>query len=151
MQRLGKIIYDAIMADTALRERVDDRVKSTCFEVAPDEQDNTPLPYIVVRDTGISPSESTKDEGWMPSEFACAVGVEVGGNDSNEVWEIELQVMKAIGNHMTARALAGQPVPYLKNGYPKTVGIAWDWTKPCYFDIILYLADQDRNNEPKTA
>ena len=44
MLRLDKIFFDAITADAGLMQAVGGRVKSTCFEVSPDEQDNPPQP-----------------------------------------------------------------------------------------------------------
>ena len=50
MKQVDEIIYDAIRADSALMEAIGNRVVSTCFEVSPDEKDNTPVPYIIVTD-----------------------------------------------------------------------------------------------------
>ena len=64
MKQVDEIIYDAICADAALMEAIGNRVVSTCFEVSPTEQDNTPLPNIIVTDDGFQNLESTKDELW---------------------------------------------------------------------------------------
>ena len=45
-------------------EAIGGRVVSTCFEVSPDEADNTELPNIIVTDDGFQPG---RDEG-------CCVG-----------------------------------------------------------------------------
>ena len=50
MKQVDEIIYDAICADAALMEYIGNRVVSTCFEVGPDDMDNTPLPCIIVTD-----------------------------------------------------------------------------------------------------
>ena len=52
MLKLDELIFKAIKADADLMAAVGGRVESTCFEVSPDETDNTPLPYIVIRDEG---------------------------------------------------------------------------------------------------
>lgn len=147
MQRLGKIIFDALCANNELVQIVGGRIKSTCFEVPPMEQDNTPLPYIIITDDGMSPSQTTKDNEWMPYLFRVNVGVEIGATSSNEVWDIELKVMKAIADHMQNLAEQGIDTPYLNEGYPQTEGIAWDWTKPCYFDTIHYQCDIENTND----
>ena len=54
MKSLDEIIYDAICADAALMEAIGSRVVSTCFEVSPEDHDNTPLPNIIVTDDGVS-------------------------------------------------------------------------------------------------
>ena len=149
MQTLAKIIFDAIMADDALRERVGGRVKVVCFEVSPHENDNTPLPYIVVRDLGRHPSATTKDTGWLPSWFTFNVGVEIGAKSNNEVESLDMQVMKAVANHIIALDESGQPIPLLEENFPDTQGVAWDWEKPCCWDIIHYQADMEsRDEEP---
>ena len=43
MKDLDQILFDALKGDAALMEAVGGRVVSTCFEVGPDEMDNTPL------------------------------------------------------------------------------------------------------------
>lgn len=147
MQRLGKIIFDALCANNKLVQIVGGRIKSTCFEVPPMEQDNTPLPYIIITDDGLSAAQTTKDNEWMPYLFRVNVGVEIGAASSNEVWDIELKVMKAIADHMQNLAEQGIDTPYLNEVYPQTEGIAWDWTKPCYFDTIHYQCDIENTND----
>ena len=146
MLRLDKIIYDAITADTDLMQMVENRVQSTCFEVSPNEQDNTPLPYIIIRDLGKQPSQTTKDDGWMPSRWTVVAGIEVGGISPNEVDSIVMQAMKAVANHIQTLSSSGFDVPYINEGYPQTQGVNWDWTKPCYFDVVQYQCDIDYND-----
>ena len=138
MLRLDKILFDAITADAELMQTVGNRVKSTCFEVSPEEQDNTPLPYIVIRDLGKQPAQTTKDDEWMPSLWNVGAGIEVGATSPNEVDAIVMKAMKAVANYM--QTLEGD-VPYLNEGFPRTQGVSWDWMKPCYWDIAQYQCD----------
>lgn len=138
MLRLDKILFDAITADSELLQAVGGRVKSTCFEVSPDEQDNTPLPYIVIRDLGKQPAQTTKDDEWMPSLWNVGAGIEVGANSPNEVDAIVMKAMKDVANYM--QTLEGD-VPYLNEGFPQTQGVQWDWMKPCYWDLAQYQCD----------
>ena len=48
MKELDEILYDALLADEDLMDATEGRIESTCFEVSPDEQDNTQLPCIIV-------------------------------------------------------------------------------------------------------
>ena len=143
MLRLDKILFDAITADADLMQAVGGRVKSTCFEVSPDEQDNTPLPYIVIRDLGKQPAQTTKDDEWMPSQWNVVAGIEVGAASPNEVDALVMKAMKAIANHISTLASQGEEIPYLNEGFPQTQGVDWDWTKPCYFDVAHYQCDID--------
>lgn len=147
MLRLDKIFFDAITADAELMQAVDGRVKSTCFEVSPDEKDNTPLPYIIIRDFGKQPSQTTKDDGWMPSWWRVVAGVEVGAKSPNEVDALVMKAMKAIANHISTLASQGEEIPYLNEGFPQTQGVDWDWTKPCYWDLAQYQCDVTNTNE----
>lgn len=144
MQNLGKIFYDALQASDELMEAVGGRIRSTCFEVPPTDQDNTPLPYIIITDDGMSASETTKDGGWMPLVFRVQAGVEIGASSPNEVWDLEQKVMAVIASFVESTGEGD--VPELLDGYPQTDGIAWDWTKPCYFDTIRYQCDVNYNH-----
>ena len=147
MLRLDKIFFDAITADAELMQAVGGRVKSTCFEVSPDEQDNTPLPYIVIRDLGKQPAQTTKDDEWMPSQWNVGAGIEVGSASPNQVDALMMKAMKAIAKHISTLADQGEKIPYLNEGFPQTQGVAWDWTKPCYWDLAQYQCDVNYNDD----
>ena len=151
MLRLDKIFFDAITADAELMQAVGGRVKSTCFEVSPEEQDNTPLPYIVIRDLGKQPAQTTKDDEWMPSQWRVGAGVEVGASSPNEVDALVMKAMKAIANHISTLASQGEEIPYLNEGFPQTQGVDWDWTKPCYWDLAQYQCDIDYNDDEQES
>lgn len=141
MLQLDKIFFDAITADADLMQDVSGRVKSTCFEVSPDEKDNTPMPYILILDEGKQPAQTTKDDEWMPSQWRVGAGVEVGAKSPNEVGALVMKVMKAIANYISSLSAQGEEIPWLNEGFPQTQGISWDWTKPCYFDVAHYQCD----------
>ena len=141
MLRLDKIFFDAITADAELMQAVSGRVKSTCFEVSPDEKDNTPLPYILILDEGKQPAQTTKDDEWMPSVWRVGAGIEVGAKSPNEVDALTVKAMQAVANYIHTLASQGEDIPYLNEGFPQTQGVAWDWTKPCYFDVAHYQCD----------
>ena len=147
MLRLDKLIFDAIVADEDLMQAVGGRVKSTCFEVSPDEQDNTPLPYIIVIDEGKAPAQTTKDDEWMPSQWRVGAGVEIGAKSPNEVDDLMMKAMKAIAEYISTIADQGEEIPWLNEGFPQTQGVQWDWNKPCYWDIAHYQCDIDYNDD----
>jgi hypothetical protein len=96
-------------------------------------------------DEGKQPSQTTKDDEWMPSQWRVSAGVEVAATKPNEVDSIMMKVMQAIANHM--QTLQGADIPYLNEGFPQTQGVSWDWTKPCYFDVVHYQCDIDYTND----
>ena len=98
MLKLDELIFNAIKADANLMAVIGGRVESTCFEVSPDEQDNTPLPYILILDEGKQPAQTTKDDEWMPSQWRVGAGVEIGAKSPNEVDELMMKAMRVASN-----------------------------------------------------
>ena len=132
---LDEILYNALVADETLTAYIggSDRITSTCFEVSPDEQDNTPLPCIIVTDDGFQATDTNKDVEWEPSEDNVQASVEVDAESPREVKKIIRMVRKAIANYVKTM---NDDVPYLTN--VQSNGVAWDWLKPCYHETISY-------------
>lgn len=136
---LDELFYDALMADSELMEAVDGRITSTCFEVSPDEQDNTQLPCIIVTDDGMTNSPSTKDAEWESEEDRVQASVEIDAESPKAVKQLLLMVRRAIKNHVASLASQDEDIPCLQN--VQTSGVAWDWVKPCYHETISYQCD----------
>ena len=145
MLKLDQLIYNAICADSELMTTIGGRVESICFEVSPVAKDNTPLPYIVIRDEGKQPAQATKDDDWMPSMWQMGAAIEVGAKDPKEVDDIAMMAMKAVNNYITDLYNQGEYIPNLLEGFPKTDGVQWDWMKPCYWDLVHYQCDVQNN------
>ena len=145
MLKLDQLIYNAIYADSELMTTIGGRVESTCFEVSPNAKDNTPLPYIVIRDEGKQPAQATKDDDWMPSMWQMGAAIEVGAKDPKEVDDIAMMAMRAVNNYITDLYNQGEYIPNLLEGFPKTDGVEWDWMKPCYWDLVHYQCDVQNN------
>lgn len=143
MTDLDEILYNAVTADTSLMTVTSGRIKSTCFEVSPEEQDNTPLPYIIVSDDGLTNDQTTKDNTWESSEDRVQASVEVGAKSPKQVKQLIRQVRKAVYRYVST--MKEEDVPYLLN--VQTSGVAWDWTKPCYFSSVSYQCIVDNNLE----
>jgi hypothetical protein len=127
------------MADAELVAAVGGRIESTCFEVSPDEQDNNPLPCIIVTDDGLTNNVGTKDDVWEGSEDRVQASVEVDGRDPKEVKQLIRMVRKAISDHIASLYDQGEYIPTLQS--EQTNGVAWDWMKPCYHSTITYQCD----------
>ena len=145
MLKLDQLIFNAICADSELMTTIGNRVESTCFEVSPDAKDNTPLPYIVIRDEGKQPAQATKDDDWMPSMWQMGAAIEVGAKEPKEVDDIAMMAMRAVNNYITDLYNQGEYIPNLLEGFPKTDGVQWDWMKPCYWDLVHYVCDVQNN------
>ena len=136
MVELDEILYNAIKADADLMQAVGGRVVSTCFEVAPDEQDNTQLPCIIVTDDGLTNQPTDKDCDWEAEEDRIQASVEVDGRSPREVKALSRLVRRAVAEYVKALADDGDPVPQLESLQGN--GIAWDWMKPCYHTMLTY-------------
>ena len=139
MLELDEILYNALLADADLMTAVGGRVESTCFEVSPDEQDNTPLPCIIVTDDGLTNNPGTKDTEWESNEDRVQASIEVDAESLKAVKQLLRMVRWAVANHIAQMADNDEDIPCLQS--VQTSGVAWDWTKPCYHETITYTCD----------
>lgn len=136
---LDELFFNALMADADLVLAVGGRIESTCFEVGPDEQDNTPLPCIIVTDDGLTNQPTDKDIEWESSQDHVQASVEVDAKDPKQVKQLIRMVRKAIANYITTLDPEKDEIPCLQS--IQTNGVAWDWMKPCYHSTITYQCD----------
>ena len=136
---LDELFFNAIMADADLVLAVGGRVESTCFEVSPDETDNTLLPNIIITDDGMTNQPDSKDVEWESREDRVQASVDVAAEDPKQVKQLIGMVRHAIANYIQALDDQGEDIPYLQS--IQTAGVAWDWMKPCYHDVITYTCD----------
>ena len=136
---LDELFFNAIMADADLVLAAGGRVESTCFEVSPDETDNTQLPNIIITDDGMTNQPDSKDVEWESREDRVQASVDVAAETPKQVKQLIGMVRKAIANYIQALDDQGEDIPYLQS--VQTAGVAWDWMKPCYHDVITYTCD----------
>lgn len=145
MKQLDAIIYDAITADAALMAVIGSRVVSTCFEVPPTEDDNTPLPNVIITDDGFQNQVGTKDTVWESGEDRVQVSVDIAAQSPNEVKALVKAVRRAIEAHMVSLYEQGEDTPELEN--LSSDGLAWDWMKPCYYQKLTYQCTQTSDTD----
>ena len=143
MIELDELFFNALMADGELVLAVGGRIESTCFEVSPDEQDNTPLPCIIVMDDGLTNQPDTKDVEWESSIDRVQASVEVDAESPKRVKQLIQMVRTAIANYIDSLADKGEDIPNLQS--IQISGIDWDWMKPCYHETITYTCDIENN------
>lgn len=136
MKQVDEIIYDAILADAALMTAIGGRVVSTCFEVSPDETDNTPLPNIVVTDDGFQNQDTTKDCVWEGSDDEVQVTVDVAAKSPNEVKDLVRMVRRAVSRYIIGMYESHEAVPELDK--LSSDGLQWDWMRPCYYQKLTF-------------
>ena len=136
---LDELFFNALMADADLVLAVGGRIESTCFEVSPDETDNTLLPNIIITDDGLTNQPDSKDVEWESREDRVQASVDVAAEDPKQVKQLIGMVRHAIANYIQSLDDQGEDIPYLQS--LQTAGVAWDWMKPCYHDVITYTCD----------
>ena len=133
MKTVDELIYEAIVADESLMTTIGGRVTSTCFEIPPDQLDNTDVPNIIITDDGFQNNVTTKDCVWEGGEDEVRVTVDIAGKSPQEVQQIMRRVRKAVETYM---ANFGTDMPELVSLTPGE--LAWDWLKPCYYKPLIY-------------
>lgn len=138
MNPLDEILYNALRADAELMQAVDSHIVSTCFEVGPDEVDNTPLPCIIVTDDGWQNQPETKDFTWEGTEDHVTASIEVDGRSPKEVKQLLKMCRKAVAQHIATLddQEAYDEIPQLDS--VQASQLAWDWMKPCYHQVLTY-------------
>lgn len=136
MKQVDEIIYDAILADAALMTAIGERVVSTCFEVSPDEKDNTPLPNIIVTDDGFQNQDTTKDSVWEGEDDEVQVTVDIAAKSPNEVKDLVRMVRRAVSRYIIGMYSNHEVVPELDK--LSSDGLQWDWMRPCYYQKLTY-------------
>ena len=135
---LDEIIYAAITADSTLQSDTGGRIYSTCIEVPPTDDDNTPLPYIIIDEEPSQNDHGTKDTAWESDTDLVNVGVIISATSPKEVKRLRRLVRRAVGSYVESMT---EDIPYLRQA--SRDGIAWDWTKPCYFDTLHYQCEME--------
>ena len=140
---LDELFFNALMADAEVVLAVGGRIESTCFEVAPDDKDNTQLPNIIITDDGLTNQPTTKDMEWEADEDRVQASVDVAAEDPKQVKQLIRMVRKAIANYIKSMDDKGEEIPYLQS--LQTTGVEWDWMKPCYHSVMIYQCDVENN------
>ena len=145
--KVDEIIYNAIKADTDLMTIFDGHVVSTCFEVPPTEDDNTPLPYIIITDDGFQNQQTTKDCVWEAAKDRVQVSVEIAAASPKDVQELVRMVRRTVELYIATLYSQDEDIPELES--LSSDGLAWDWMKPCYFQRLTYscIISTDLDNE----
>ena len=145
MKQVDEIIYDAIKADTDLMTAIGGRVVSTCFDVPPTEDDNTPIPNIIITDDGFQNQQTTKDCVWEACEDRVQVGVDVAATSPDEVKALIRKVRRAVESYIGTMYNQGEDIPELES--LSSDGLAWDWMKPCYYQRLTYQCITNADTE----
>ena len=109
MKELDEIIYDALTADNGIGLLLRGGIHSTCIEVPPTEDDNTPLPYIIITDDPFQNETGTKDDLWESDTDRVQASVEIAANSPAEVKQLRRMVRQAIAAHVASLPYADTP------------------------------------------
>lgn len=138
---LTDILLAAIKANQELIAITGGRVFDTANEVPVYNQDNTPVPYLVVVEKAATNDQGTKDWMWEGQSDRCAASIIICANTPGEVRAIRRKVRAAVEDYIVTMANQGETIPTLMSSSYE--GVAWDDLKPCYNDAINYQCDMD--------
>jgi len=145
MIAVDELLYNALKADADIMQAVGGRIVSTCFEVGPDEDDNTPLPCIIITDDGLQNTPEDKDYTWESDEDRVQASVEVDAESPKAVKQLMRMCRKAIADYIRELDDDDKEVPILES--VQSNGVGWDWLKPCYHSAITYNCIIKNDNE----
>ena len=137
-KELDEIFYAALTASEDLTAICGNRIYSTCVEIPPTEDDNTPIPYIIITDDSYQNDLATKDSVWEGCVDHTQASVIISAHSPAEVKRLRRMVRKAIADYVESMT---SNWPYLTSATNE--GINWDWMKPCYYDTLHYQCDMD--------
>ena len=137
-KELDEIIYEAIIANETLQTETGGRIQSTGIEVPATDDDNTPLPYIIIAEEQLQNEQGTKDNVWEGDMDHVAVSVIISANSPADVKRLRRLVRQAIAKYVEEHETG-----YLYLTSLTYDGIAWDWTKPCYYSTLHYQCNMD--------
>lgn len=145
MVAVDELLYNALKSDADIMQAVGGRIVSTCFEVGPDEDDNTPLPCIIITDDGLQNTPEDKDYTWESDEDHVQASVEVDAESPKVVKQLMRMCRKAIADYIRELDDDDKEVPILES--VQSNGVGWDWLKPCYHSTITYNCIIENDNE----
>lgn len=129
-----EIFFEALKADTGIMQSTEGRIFPTCIEVPPMDQDKTKMPYVIIMNNGFTNTPGDKDVEWEDDEDSDTTAVEISASSQKEVTELTSQIRMAISGYITQMNYDERP----RLTSLTSSGIAWDWTKPCYFQTLTY-------------
>ena len=140
-KELTDILLAAIEANDELVTITGSRVYDTANEVPSWQDDNTPLPYLVVIENVSQNEQATKDSVWEGDTDHCNASIIICAETPDKVRSMRRKVRKAVKDYIVSMADQGETIPYLTAS--SNEGVAWDDMKPCYNDAIHYQCDMD--------
>lgn len=138
-KELDEIFYAAIRANETLVSMTGGRIYSTCIEVPPTKEDNTPVPYLIITDDPFTNDLGSKDSIWESMYDNVKSSVIISARSPKEVRLIRRLVREAIAAYVGSME---DEAPELVSS--SNEGIAWDWMKPCFYDTLHYQCDIHR-------
>ena len=131
---LDEIFYAALTSDESLVALTNGNIVTCTFEVPPEQDDNTPLPYAVIFEESTQNDQSTKDDMWDSDVDTVQVGIEIAATTKSDLKQLRRKVRKAIANYVESMSENERPGLIARTND----GMGWFYLKPCYYDILHY-------------
>ena len=134
---LDEIFYAALTSDESLVALTNGNIVTCTFEVPPELDDNTPLPYAVIFEEPMQNNQGTKDDVWESEWDTVQVGIEIAATTKKEFKKLRRMVRKVIARYIESMDYSTRPE--LKSR--TNDGMGWFDLKPCYYDVLHYQCD----------
>jgi len=136
-----KIFYEALKASTTIGEAVDDRIYNTAIPT-PDEEENVPLPYIIITFDGLQNEGFTKDNSYEGENDQVQIGILAAAADRESLGtlmeQIRAQIISYFENYEPATG-EEDLTPLIPNNYTlSATPIQFDFLNPCYYQSLNY-------------
>lgn len=144
----GRIFYEAIKQDAELMEMIGGRIYATAIEVPPTDEDNTPLPYIVLMSDQLTNDQATK-ESFEGDYDQITISAEIAADGTDQLLELANKVRHTVCDYLTAvqdGEVESENADLLPEDYQFSASaVAWDWVKPCHYMTLFWACDTKRD------
>ena len=122
-------------------EAFEGRIYETAIPIPDTDEDNTPVPYVIVTFDGLENDPGSKDAMYESNEDKVEIGVKVVAKTIGQLHDLTQMVRDTIKAYLIANETA-------INDYQFSADPIWyDGQKPCYHQLLKYHCDVNNNND----
>lgn len=108
------------------------RLYGTAIPLPDEDEDNVPVPYVIVTFDGLTNDQGTKDDRYESPEDTVNVGVTVAAKTLDDLHDLTQEVRQTILTYMRSNE-----TPIIEYQFAAQA-IQYDSLKPCYWQVLTY-------------
>ena len=141
--RTDIIFVKALQSNTALVESLPAKgIYNTSIPLPDADMLNAPVPYIIVRMTGVNNDASNKDESFEGESDTVNIDVEVCAETREELGDMAETVRKTIREYFETADPEDEDYELVPVDYQfGATGVMYDPDKPCFYQSLTYQCD----------